>query len=468
MINISIQEDFNKNRLGSYSKQLLSFFPKGTMKFDKPESNEVRILRVICQRPYFTGSGINHVNLLQKCKELSIKQCSVFGHPAGEPNPLRKIIDLSNTFPVIFKNYKNPELESDIQFPVAGMSDEMPYESTKFSSFNEEMLENYLEQFAVKLKCAVREFEPNIIHSHHLWLVTSLCKVLFPNIPLVATCHNTALRQMELSPQLRGFVKKPIQAVNAIAVIDETQEKRVEEIYNFSKDSEKEKIFFQIGQAINTNIFSPPKKSKKRNLMEPINLIYVGKLNYSKGVPQLIRAFREVAKEIEDPIRLNIVGSGQGLQKESIISLGEESGDNVSFLGQLDQEQLAEYFRESDLFILPSFYDGFPKVLLEALSSGCRAIITDLPGIKDALYKKGDPNEIVQFLSLPTMKTIDEPVPDELPEFVEDLKKLIKKQISLIKTQQYDLEFAHKIRRAFGWDELFQTYTMKYNELLKI
>jgi len=467
VILISKPQDFDEEKLGLYSKKLLSYFPKGAKKVDKSKYDELRILRVICQRPYFTGSGINHVNLLQKGKELGIKQCSVFGNPANEPNPLKKIIDLSNTFPVIFKNRKKPEIKSDIPFPVAGMSDEMPYDSTKFSSFNENMLELYLEKFAEKITSAVIQFHPNIIHSHHLWLVTSLCKVLFPDIPLVATCHNTALRQMELSPQLKDFVEKPIQSSDAIAIIDEDQQKRVKKIYNFEEASIKSTQFFLIGQGINTNIFSlPPAKTKEIDSKTPINLIYVGKLSYSKGVPQLIKAFKEVAEEIEQPIHLSIVGSGQGPQKEDITSLGKEYGDIISFLGQLEQQQLAEYFRKSDLFVLPSFYDGFPKVLLEALSSGCRAIITDLPGIKQTLFKKCGANETVQFLPMPKMKSIDEPFPEEIPEFVEKLKDLIKKQISLLKVQKTDLKYARKIKGAFGWEALFQAYLTKYKELL--
>lgn len=454
------------NKIGFYSKLLLAYSPRRIEKYPTSKREEIRVLRVICQRPYFTGSGINHVNLLQKGKQKSIKQASVFGHPVGEPNPLSKILDSEHIFPITFLNPKKPNNSSDIPFPVVGMSDEMPYESTTFSSFDEEMLEIYLEQFAKQLQAAVSKFQPNIIHSHHLWLVTSLCRVLFPQIPLLATCHNTALRQMELSPQLRDFVKRPTQGIDAIAVIDEIQQKRVEELYDFNEGVQGRNQFFHIGQGINTNIFSPPETPNKRDFEDPIKLIYVGKLNYSKGVPQLIRAFKEVAKESSIPLQLNIIGSGQGPQKEKIYSMGKECGEEVCFLGQLDQEKLAKYFRKSDLFILPSFYDGFPKVLLEALSSGCRAIMTDLPGIKTTLFNKCGPNQTVQFIPMPKMKTIDEPLPEEIPEFVENLKTLIKKQISFIREQEDNLEYAQEIRRAFGWDALFQAYFKKYQQLL--
>ncbi|MFO7795880.1 MAG: glycosyltransferase family 4 protein [Promethearchaeati archaeon] len=455
----------NKDKLGPYSKKLLSYSAqKDKITFDE-KITELKILRVLCQRPYFTGSGINLVNLIQKTIENKLDQCIILGQPAGEPNPMDNLINASNIFPVTFLNPKNPQIETDIPFIVAGMSDEMPYESTKFSTFNEEMLEHYLEGFSKHLKAAIFKFEPNLIHSHHLWLITALCRVLFPNIPLLATSHNTALRQMVLSPHITEFIKKPIQDVDAIAVIDENQQKRIEDLYEFPRNSSHKEKFFHIGQAINTRIFSPPRHTNIVGKNTPLKIVYVGKLSYSKGLPELIKTFKQVSKEIEIPLQLYIIGSGKGKQKENIIKMGKKNGENIFFLGQLDQEKLANYLRESELFVLPSFYDGFPKVLLEALSSGCRAIITDLPGIKSTLFKKCGPSNIIQFLSLPEMKSIDEPVPEEIPSFIENLKSLIKKQLEEIASNKFDYKYANKVRDEFGWDKLFQIYLEKYKEL---
>jgi len=464
VIIISKTKGFNEDNLGKYSKKLLSYSPqKHRFKFEK-KPTELKILRILCQRPYFTGSGINLVNLIQKTNENNINQTVIYAQPAGEPDPLEKIKNPFKTFPVTFVNTKYPEIEADIPFPVAGMSDEMPYESTKFSTFNEEMLEHYLEGFSKHLNAILSKFDPNLIHSHHLWLITALCRVLFPNIPILATSHNTGLRQMVLSPQLANFVKMLIHDIDAIAVIDENQQKRIEDLYEFPMNSSHKKKFFHIGQAINTRIFLPPKHPKILSKNEPLKLIYVGKLSYSKGLPELIKAFKQVSQEIEIPLQLYIIGSGKGKQKDNIIKMGNKNGENIFFLGQLDQEKLAIYLRENDLFVLPSFYDGFPKVLLEALSSGCRAIITDLPGIRSTLFKKCGPSNIIQFLPLPEMKSIDEPVLEDIPFFIENLKSLIKKQLEAIASNDFDYKYANKVRDEFGWDKLFQIYLEKYKE----
>ena len=250
-LNIS---SINIEEIGMYSKQLLAYNPKRRKQFAPDKTKELKILRVLCQRPYYTGSGINLINLTKKTAKRGLEQFVIFGHPIGEPNPLESIIEKGNTLPVRFSKEGSPK-EADVPFPVVGMSDQMPYESTKFSEFDEKILETYLDAFANNIMTAVDQFKPNIIHSHHLWLVTSLCRVLYPNLPVVATCHNTGLRQMELASQLRDFMVNPIKGIDAIAVIDTSQQERVKQIYEFEEDQGRADQFFYIGQGINTDIF---------------------------------------------------------------------------------------------------------------------------------------------------------------------------------------------------------------------
>jgi len=451
--------------IGKYSKRLLAYNPKIKKTYTIDKKKKPKILRVLCQRPYFTGSGINLINLTKKTAKKGLEQFVIFGHPNGEPNPLDDIIGKENTLPVIFSG-EGSTIEADIPFPVVGMSDQMPYESTKFSDFDEKMLEIYLDAFANNIKTAVEQFKPDIIHSHHLWLVTSLCKVLNPNLPVVATCHNTGLRQMELASQLRDFMLNPIKGIDAIAVIDTSQQERVKRIYEFDNNHSKADQFFHIGQGINTTIFCPPSSTPQPEVVgNKFTIIYVGKLSFSKGVPQLIEAFKQLTHEEEIHCKLLLVGSGKGEEKDTIYEMANDM-DNIQFLGQLEQEELSNYFRKSDLFVLPSFYDGFPKVLLESLSSGCRAIITDLPGIKNTLQKTCGDSDIVQYVPLPEMKSIDEPKEEALPDFIEKLKILMREQIRRCKTTEIDYNYANRVKREFSQEGLFQKYLDKYKALL--
>ena len=452
---------FDDAKLGPYSLRLKNFISDSKPKTIK----SLRILRVICQRPYFTGSGVNLINLTKQTHKEGIDQFIIFGQPVGDENPFNEIIDLDNTISVSFKSDFS-QMTPDIPFPVAGMSDQMPYPSTKFSDFDEFMLEQYLESFAKKIQFAIDVFNPTIIHSHHLWLVSALCRVLNPDIPIISTCHNTALRQMLLAPQFKEFVYKPINDLDFIAVNNENQRGRVKKLYKFSDDPKTNKKFFTIGQDINTNIFYPPNQREISKSKTTINLIYVGKLSNSKGVPYLLEAYKEVLKEKDSNLQLFIVGSGDGLEKDNILKIGESLAEKVYFLDQLNQDELSERFRACDLFILPSFYDSFPKVLLESLACGCKAIITDLPGIKDDLSSSIGLENNIKFIPLPRMKTIDEPIKEDLPDFIWNLKETIKEFLDDKNLLLKDNEYAEKIRYVYSWHALFQKYLKKYSSFL--
>ena len=73
-----------------------------------------------------------------------------------------------------------------------GMSDVMPYPSRRFTDLSPREVEAYEWSFADRLLDVARKFQPRIIHSHHLWLVTAVARQMLPHLPLVATCHGSA------------------------------------------------------------------------------------------------------------------------------------------------------------------------------------------------------------------------------------------------------------------------------------
>lgn len=455
------------SRIGVWAQKLRDYKPIPAERRLIAKKHPPRILRVLCQRPLFTGSGVTLVELIEQTERAGLKQFIIFGQPMGEDNPLSNVIDESRTLPVYFKNCES-EGDDEIPFPVAGMSDEMPYKSTKFSAFDADMLELYLLTFAEKIQHVLTEFKPDIIHSHHLWLVTALCRVLSPDLPVIGHCHNTALRQLVLAPKLKQFVLKPISDLDVLVLLNETQKKEVLKAYELPESQEWEQKMHVIGTGINTAIFHPHKKPKTLHPVEPdktIRLIYAGKLSNAKGVPQLIEAYERFCQEVEGEYELLIAGSGSGIEKEKIIQMIEESKERIKYLGQLKQKILAQFLRACDTFILPSFYEGIPLVLLEAMACGCKGIITDLPGLREYLEKKQG-LDFIEYIPLPRMRNIDQPEEADLPKFIEELKEAIKRQIIKGYNIRFRIRNFERIRATFGWDSVFKRYMGIYDSLL--
>jgi glycosyltransferase involved in cell wall biosynthesis len=97
----------------------------------------------------------------------------------------------------------------------------------------------------------------------------------------------------------------------------------------------------------------------------------VGRLETQKGI---FRGIDELSK-IDSRFRFKVVGKGR--HKDGIKSLCKELNIDVRFLGFVSDDQLIREYAEADLLLLPSYYEGFPIVGLEAAGSGLPIISFD-------------------------------------------------------------------------------------------
>jgi glycosyltransferase involved in cell wall biosynthesis len=95
--------------------------------------------------------------------------------------------------------------------------------------------------------------------------------------------------------------------------------------------------------------------------------------------------------------------------------------------GRLAQPELAEIARQATVFVLPSFYEGLPLVLVEAMACGCRLVATSLPGIEQELAPAL--GSALETVALPELDRVDEPRADQLPAFVERLTAAIERAL---------------------------------------
>ena len=119
-------------------------------------------------------------------------------------------------------------------------------------------------------------------------------------------------------------------------------------------------------------------------------------------------------------------GAGDEKEYKEILELVEKSPFDITFAGKITQQELAGKINQSDIFILPSFYEGLPLVIIEALACGAYVICTDLPGIKNWIDRNLPDNGVI-FVEPPERVNEDEPVEEELPIFERELAEAIEK-----------------------------------------
>ncbi len=406
----------------------------------------IRVLHCLSQIPGKTGSGVYLQALVREGRKLGLDQWVICGVPASMSKVEIEELADHHIFPVVFDA---PELP----FPVAGMSDVMPYPSSRFSAFDRDALTRYERAFAARLKEVVAAVHPEIIHSHHLWLMTALIRRLFPDIPLVATSHGTDLRQLQLADHLALRAIAGCQDVDKVMALNQEQKQKIIDFYGLE-----EHRVVVAGTGFRHDLFN----ASQCNKGDELTVIYAGKLSRAKGLPWLLEAVAGI-----ENITLKLAGGGEGREAEEIRRQAEKLAPKVELLGALSQEELAEECKKSHIFVLPSFYEGLPLVLLEALACGCRVVITNLPGIQSLFPRQAMDDGIISLVPLPRLIGPDVPRDEDLPRFVNNLRVAINKQIDNVRQQQsYCCPPLEERLRENTWERIFARVMEIYREVL--
>lgn len=144
------------------------------------------------------------------------------------------------------------------------------------------------------------------------------------------------------------------------------------------------------GNGVDIDFFNPEDKSVKLKAKEikgdfsGISFVFIGRLVGDKGVNELIEAFDELNK-LYSNIRLYLVGGKEQnldpLAKKTIEMINE----NPNILAVGSQNDVRPYLSASNIFVLPSYREGFPNVVLEAQAMGLPVIVTEVNGATDVI-----------------------------------------------------------------------------------
>ena len=310
-----------------------------------------------------------------------------------------------------------------LPFAVVGMSDIMPYESTRYRDLTPDMVLKFEDAFIDAVTRAVSVLDPDLIICHHLFLLTALVRKHFPERRIVGVSHGTDLRQMVNCDDLRDIVRPYVSQLDMALALHEEQRAKIIEL--FGMDESKVAV---IGSGYNDILFNTEGR-EARGKDEPLRICYAGKISRPKGVPEMLKALTMLAAEpasgTGETVPSFTLTMAGGCQDEVLKDTLDGLPDWTSWLGQIPQPALAELLRRTDIFVLPSYFEGLPLVLIEAMSAGAVPVSTDLPGVRDWIDSNvSHPNVI--YVPMPEMKSIDEPTDAGRDAFIDDLYKILK------------------------------------------
>jgi glycosyltransferase involved in cell wall biosynthesis len=118
----------------------------------------------------------------------------------------------------------------------------------------------------------------------------------------------------------------------------------------------------------------------------PDTALYVGRLDARKGFLFLLRAWREVVAR-RRTARLFVIGSGPLQRKADEYLASHGIADSVIFLGRQSEEELARWYNRVRVVAVPSVFEGFGLVALEAIGCGTRVVATDVDGLRDVIKR---------------------------------------------------------------------------------
>jgi len=206
----------------------------------------------------------------------------------------------------------------------------------------------------------------SIIHAQWLPMafIAALIKVIRHN-PILVTIRG-ADQVLWGKKILNPIIKWIFNSTDAVVTVSKTLADEIS-----SKFQIPEKTYF-----IPNGVSIPREKMKEEN--NNYVFLFAGSLIPRKGVEVLIKAFIKVNSKLD----AKLVIGGDGLEKKRLESLVQENkiSDNIKFLGEIPSNEVQNQMLKSKCFVLPSFSEGTPNVIKEAMACSIPVIATNISG----------------------------------------------------------------------------------------
>ena len=224
---------------------------------------------------------------------------------------------------------------------------------------------------------------PDVIHAHCcVWAGYAAMRLSQKTgIPYVITEHATLfeLHKDQISKSNEKYIRQAFENAAKVICVSRAFAKLISE-YRTSGDIE------VIGNVVDFDRFKPG-KNEPHHEMRFLTICYMNTKDQlmKKGMDILLKAWREFSEKC-DSAKLIIGGSGHAAQKA--VEWCREYGieQTVEFIGQLSRDQVVEQMQACDVFVLPSRYETFGVVYIEAMACG-KPVIAAANGGPDDFVK---------------------------------------------------------------------------------
>lgn len=215
----------------------------------------------------------------------------------------------------------------------------------------------------------------DIIHAHGSLPDDHAAQILSQklNVPYIITVHGSTVNYLYTKREFYRS-KQAILDANAVVGVSNKVVKKLKEITGRSNN------VFRILNGYNQVTIIDSSTVNSKNL----KILFAGNLIESKGCEYLLKAFSILKNEFPE-VQLIIAGNGVLLNKLKRLSSELKLDNNIIFTGYVEHQRMLELMSLCDIFILPSFNEGFGIVYLEAMSFKKPVIGTQGEGITDII-----------------------------------------------------------------------------------
>jgi L-malate glycosyltransferase len=227
----------------------------------------------------------------------------------------------------------------------------------------------------------------DIIHAHFLYsdgaVALSLKKAF--QIKYIVAVRNTDLNYfLKLRPDLYFLMVSILKEAEKVIFLNHGYKNKLLNFLTCKDRSILQEKFLVIPNGINEDWLTPINQNYEPS--ETIKLLYVGDFSKNKNVRLLIKAFAKM-KHIGIDVSLKLAGGG-GSDHDRVIKLLSQQSSSCEYLGKVNISELKKLYGSSDILVVPSKYETFGMVFIEALSQGCKVIYTEGEAISGLIGDK--------------------------------------------------------------------------------